>query len=113
MGNARFSGDNYLKFEGDFERNDEYVTPQKGAKLTLNFDAKEVFLVMKPKQGTAKVKVYLDDKVQYLGEDNINGIVTVDRDRLYKLIKLDTPGKHLLRLEFEDSNAEVFAFTFG
>ena len=83
------------------------------AELYLNFDAKEVFLVMRSKQSSAKVKVYLDDKVHYLGEDNINGVVTVDRDRLYKLIKLDIPGKHLLRLEFEDNNVEIYAFTFG
>lgn len=41
------------------------------------------------------------------------GVVTVDSDRLYNLIKLPSPGEHTLRLEFEDSNVELFAFTFG
>jgi cytochrome c biogenesis protein CcdA/thiol-disulfide isomerase/thioredoxin len=113
LGNTRFNGQNYVRFEGNFERSDEHINPQKGAKLFLTFESKEVFLVMRPKQSTAKVKVYIDDKVQHLGEDNINGVVTINKDRLYKLIRLDTPGNHLLRLEFEDSNAEVFAFTFG
>ena len=42
-----------------------------------------------------------------------NGMVTVNADRLYKLINLPTPGRHILKLEFEDNNTEVFAFTFG
>jgi hypothetical protein len=51
--------------------------------------------------------------MQSFGEDVVNGIVTVDTDRLYKLINLQTPGRHILRLEFEENNAELFAFTFG
>ena len=43
----------------------------------------------------------------------INGIVTVNGDRLYKLIKLPTPGAHIIKLEFLDDNAELYAFTFG
>jgi hypothetical protein len=89
------------------------ANPQKGAKLTLNFDAKEVFLVMRTKSTPAKVKVYLDDKMQSFGEDVVNGVVTIDTDSLYKLINLQSPGRHILRLEFEDNNAELFAFTFG
>lgn len=92
---------------------EEYPNPQKGAKLVLNFDAKEVFLVMRPKGSPAKVKVYLDDEIQYFGEDNKNGIVIVDSDRLYKLINSPSPGRHILRLEFEDNNVELYAFTFG
>ena len=92
---------------------EEYANPQKGTTLYLNFEAKEVFLVMRTSGDPAKVKVYIDDKMQYFGEDNQSGIVAVDSDRLYKLIKLLTPGRHTLRLEFEDSNAQLFAFTFG
>ena len=92
---------------------EEYANPQKGSRLYLNFESKEVFLVMRTKGAPAKVRVYLDGKIQYFGEDNINGVVTVDADRLYKLINLPTPGRHILRLDFEDNNAEVFAFTFG
>lgn len=118
-------GDNTVAYEGNWNIMDEYANPKKGAKLFLNFDAKEVFLVMRPTRSatqgvaagtkgvTTKVKVYLDNKMQYSGVDNINGIVVVDADRLYKLINLPTPGRHILRLEFEDSNAELYAFTFG
>lgn len=80
----------------------------------MNFEAKEVFLVMRPKEGmTAQVKVFVDGALQYFGEDNHDGIVTVDTDRLYRLIQLPEPGKHLLQLEFQDDNVEVYAFTFG
>lgn len=106
-------GNNEMAYEGNWNIMEEYANPQKGAKLHLNFDAKEVFLVMRTKKESAKVKVYLDDKLQNFGEDNNNGMVMVNKDTLYKLIKLLNPGKHSLRLEFEDNNVELFAFTFG
>lgn len=104
---------NNVSFEGNWAVMEEYTNPQKGATLYLNFEAKEVFLVMRPKGSPAKVKVYLDDKMQYFGEDNKSGTVTVNSDRLYKLINLPLPGRHTLKLEFEDNNAELYAFTFG
>lgn len=106
-------GNNQVAYEGNWNIMDEYANPQKGAKLHLNFESKEVFLVMRTKDTPAKVKVYVDDKLQYFGVDNVNGTVTVNKDTLYKLINLPAPGRHILRLEFEDSNAELFAFTFG
>lgn len=104
LGSERFSEEN-VTFEGDWKVSKEYRNPQKGATLLLNFEAKEVFLVMKPSAGTSRIKVYLDD--QFKEE------ITVDSDRLYKLITLPAPGKHILKLEFEDSNSQLFAFTFG
>ena len=106
-------GNNEFAYSGNWNVMEEYTNPQKGAKLTLNFESKEVFLVMRTKGTPAKIKVYLDNKMQEFGEDNINGVVIVDNDQLYKLINLTTAGRHILRLEFEDSNAELFAFTFG
>jgi len=32
---------------------------------------------------------------------------------IYKLINLSAPGRHILKLEFQDNNTELFAFTFG
>ena len=106
--------DNAGAFQGKWAVMKEYANPQKGAQLDLNFESKEVFLVMRStKDAPAKVKVYVDGKIQYGGVDNKDGIVTVDSDKLYKLINLPAAGKHLLRLEFEDSNAFLYAFTFG
>ena len=81
--------------------------------MSLNFDAKEVFIVMRSKGSPSKVRVYLDDEVRYLGVDSKDGVVIVDSDRLYKLINLPIAGQHILRMEFEDENAELYAFTFG
>lgn len=107
-------GNNQVAYEGIWTLMEEYASPEKGSQLLLNFEAKEIFLVMRSSSGKqAKVKVYIDGKLQYFGEDNKNGIVTVDTDRLYKLIKLPTPGRHILKLEFEDDNAQLYAFTFG
>ena len=47
------------------------------------------------------------------GDSVFNNEVTVDSDSLYKLIKLQEPGKHILKLEFLDANTEAYAFTFG
>ncbi|OGE32281.1 hypothetical protein A3C59_03935 [Candidatus Daviesbacteria bacterium RIFCSPHIGHO2_02_FULL_36_13] len=97
--------DNKFAFEGSWNVMEEYANPMQGSKLLLNFDSKEVFLVARPKSGTSKIKVYLDEKLQ--------DTIIVDADKLYKLINLESPGRHLLRLEFEDSIIELFAFTFG
>ncbi len=106
-------GNNQVAYEGKWSVMEEYANPQKGAKLLLNFESKEVFLVMRSAKQNSTVKVYLDNKLQYFGKDNKNGIVIINSDRLYKLINLPEPGQHMLKLEFEDSNAEIFAFTFG
>ena len=72
---------------------------------------------MRPKGKTeGKVRVTLDDKLltgSNAGDDVKDGVVSVDIDRLYKLVKLDKPGQHVLKLEFLDSNLELYAFTFG
>lgn len=105
---------NTFAYKGEWTLMEEYAAPSAGAQLDLNFEAKEVYLVARPKNGEAgTMKVFLDGQVQYLGADNNNGIVTVNSDSLYRLINLPEPGQHQLRLEFPDSNLEVYAFTFG
>jgi len=104
---------NSFAFTGNWLVMPEYAAPARDAHLFLNFEAKEVFLVARPKNGTGKMKVYLDNQLQAFGADNDEGIVTVDADRLYKLINLPKPGTHQLKIEFQDDNVEVYAFTFG
>ena len=104
-----------LAYEGKWLIAEKHAAPMSGSKLHLNFNAKEVFLVMRPKNDEveSRVKVFVDEKLQYFGEDNKNGIVTVTKDTLYKLINLPVAGQHILKLEFLDDNMEVYAFTFG
>ncbi|MBI5613384.1 cytochrome c biogenesis protein DipZ [Candidatus Gottesmanbacteria bacterium] len=104
---------NTFAYDGKWIAMSEYANPQKDARLLFHFDAKEVYLVMRSKKDSARIKVSVDGVSQYFGEDAIGGIVTVDSDRLYKLISLPTAGQHTMTLEFLDGNAELFAFTFG
>ena len=107
---------NTIAYGGTWTVGDERAMPAKGASLLLHFDAQEVFLVMRPKAGTdGQVVVCLDGEMLdgNAGEDVQNNVVTVNSDRLYKLIKLPSPGPHLLKLDFLDSNLELYAFTFG
>ncbi|MBI4276263.1 redoxin domain-containing protein [Candidatus Uhrbacteria bacterium] len=104
---------NQFALSGAWVVTSEYAAPRAGARLTLNFESKEVFLVMRPSHGSAKVRVLVDGQQQYLGADAVDGRVTVDADRLYTLVALPTPGQHTLTLEFEDDSAELYAFTFG
>lgn len=107
LGTARKVFNINLKFIGNWSYSSEYAMPSKDAILLYKFDAQNVYLVMKPKEEGIKgdVKVYIDDIYQKT--------ITVDRDNLYDLLKLETPGEHDLKLEFMDNNIEVFAFTFG
>jgi thiol-disulfide isomerase/thioredoxin len=106
-------GNNQIAYSGSWIIDKEYANPQKNSKLEINFEAKEVFLVMRPKIDKSMVKVMIDGKEENYGEDVKEGIVTVDSDRLYKLVNLSKSGRHILLLEFLDSNTEVYAFTFG
>ncbi|MEK7533442.1 MAG: cytochrome c biogenesis protein DipZ [Patescibacteria group bacterium] len=108
---------NSFAFSGTWTIGSERAMPSEGATLTYHFDATEVFLVLRPKTegNTAKINVTMDGKElgEFAGDDVINGVVTIDGDRLYKLIKLPAIGTHMLKLEFLDGNAELYAFTFG
>ncbi|MEK7595008.1 MAG: cytochrome c biogenesis protein DipZ [Patescibacteria group bacterium] len=108
---------NTVAFKGSYVVKAEYSNSAKGG-LRLNFNSKNVYLVMKPKaEGVVgEVKVYLDGVLvtnQNSGDDVSNGLVSVSENRLYTLINLGEPGEHTLELEFLDQNTLIFAFTFG
>ena len=105
--------ENYFAFEGNWTMMKEYSLADKGSKLLMNFEAKEVFLVARPKGNSGTIQVLLDGKYQAFGEDNKNGVVNINSDRLYRLINLPSAGRHELRIDFDDNQVEVYAFTFG
>jgi thiol-disulfide isomerase/thioredoxin len=108
---------NTFAFGGGWNVGAEQTIPSSNATLSYHFSAKNVYLVMRPhaEGATAKVTVVLDGKDvgASAGSDVKNGVVTVDTDRLYTLINLAQPGDHTVTLQFQDGNAELFAFTFG
>ncbi|OGM14947.1 hypothetical protein A3A76_05665 [Candidatus Woesebacteria bacterium RIFCSPLOWO2_01_FULL_39_23] len=109
----------HFAFAGNWLIENERSTAYPGAALTLAFEALKVFLVMKPfakpKGSKSKVQVYLDSKLLKggeMGKDVKEGLVLVDKDKLYELINLHNPGQHTLKLIFID-NTQLYAFTFG
>jgi len=108
---------NKFSLGGEWKVADEYSQSSKNAVLEYNFSGQKVFLVMKPTTGKGTVKVLLDGKVissEMSGVDVKNGVVAIDKDRLYELVDLSGKvGKHILRLEFQTSGVQVYAFTFG
>jgi len=105
-------------YQGTWMIGKEYALPEKGSSLVLNFEAKNVFLVMRPREKniSGKANLKLNGKpvpktVQ--GEDVIEGAVQITKDKLYKLIRLEKAEKGQLEIEFLDNNIQVFAFTFG
>lgn len=109
---------NTFAYGGAWEIGKEYARPKAGSKLVLKFNAKNVFLVMRPKTSgqSGKLRVILDGKLidkEAAGEDVKEGTVIVADDKLYSLVGLHQKGVHVLNLEFLDDNLELFAFTFG
>lgn len=108
---------NSFSLGGEWTIADEDAVAGKNAVLEYHFTASKVFLVLRPGSATnATVKVLLDGKVVdslNSGSDVTNGIVTIDSDRLYELIRLSSQQEHILRLEFQTPGIQAFAFTFG
>lgn len=107
--------DNQFAYQGTWTIMPEYAQPESSAVLELAFEAKEVFLVARPidPNSSATITVSVDEENQNVGPDVVDGIVTITKDALYHLVSLDEAGKHTLELEFNDSNVEIYAFTFG
>jgi cytochrome c biogenesis protein CcdA/thiol-disulfide isomerase/thioredoxin len=107
---------NKFSLEGQWSISPEASSAQKDSVLYTRFSAKDVYLVMRSENGEeSQVKVYLDgeDIRENGGIDVIDNMITVNEDRLYHIVGLDSPGTHTLKLEYPDGNVESFAFTFG
>ncbi len=106
----------YFSLVGKWDVQPEFAKASKGAQLLLHFSAQHVYFVIHPGKAGDTIKVFLDDKPigsDQAGKDVINGVVTLDTDRLYDLVNLKSQEEHLLKLEFENDATECFAFTFG
>lgn len=99
--------DDFFSFGGSWTIMPEYSESSKGAKIELAFQAKNVFLVMRPKdvRKPGKVSVYLDG--------DLVTTLTVDKDRLYDILKLNEKTRGRVTIQFDDELIQVFAFTFG
>lgn len=106
---------NTFAFGGNWNIGEQTALPSRGSIMEYHFMAKNVYLVINTKS-KSQIKVSLDGKAvdtTAQGKDVKQGMVIVDSNRLYNLIKLKKAEDHVLKLEFLDDNASIFAFTFG
>ena len=93
--------DNELAFAGRWRVEHERAVAGRGARLRLDYRARNVFLVL---TGEGSVRVLVDGKPERT--------VTVSGDRLYTLVERPEIGDHLLELRLSPGLA-AYAFTFG
>ncbi len=109
---------NTFSFGGDWLISQDSAQVLRNSIIEYKFSANKVYLVIRPgNSGASRVKVLLDGKVvdgNAAGNDVVNGFINISSDRLYNLVDLQgNIGEHLLRLEFEGTGIQTFAFTFG
>lgn len=106
-------GYNEFAFDGTWTVNRTYSAPGKDAAIIYHVDAKDVYLLMEPMENGATVQVEVDNEKQYPGADVKNGLVIVDKSRLYHIAHFDTPGEHIVTIRFPEANIKAYTFTFG
>ena len=94
----------HLALAGNWRIAPDSATAGKRARLLLSFRAKRVFLVLGSPGRARRMQVLLDGKRVRT--------VTVRRQRLYTLVDLKQPGRHVLELRPE-AGISGYAFTFG
>jgi thiol-disulfide isomerase/thioredoxin len=94
-------GDSELAFGGSWKVEEERAVAVRGAKLRLDYLARNVYLVL---TGKGSVRVLVDGKPERT--------VRITDDRLYTLVGRPKIGHHLLELRFTPGVA-AYAFTFG
>lgn len=108
---------NTYALTGQWTVTDEYARSAPQSSLTLHFEGNEVNLVMSPLKKGDRVKIYLDGAIisdDYAGTDVRDGIITLDTERLYNIVRLPNHSRSsILRMEFLDGATECYAFTFG
>ena len=93
---------------------------QSGGRIAFQFHARDLHLVLAPKQdGTpVRFRVWLDGKplpAADAGSDvGADGSGVVNENRLYQLVRQrGTVGPHRFEIEFLDAGVQAYAFTFG
>jgi cytochrome c biogenesis protein CcdA/thiol-disulfide isomerase/thioredoxin len=108
---------NSLYLGGSWNFFGEYAetSDTQAGKIVYQFTAKDVYMVAtgNPK---AVVKILLDGKPvgSNAGADvSSDGTMTVNADKLYKLISLPQYGTHTLEIDLQSGTLDGYTFTFG
>ncbi|HEY2603162.1 MAG TPA: cytochrome c biogenesis protein DipZ [Thermoleophilaceae bacterium] len=109
-------GINQFAYGGLWDESSESGTALGGSSLNLDFVAKRVYVVLGPPRGrSGLVQVELNGKpipADAAGDDVHGGVVTVNRQRLYNVVDLKSPGGGYLTLRVQDG-ISAYSFTFG
>jgi hypothetical protein len=107
---------NEFAYSGRWTIAEQPATAGPGAGIDVDFQAKNVYLVLSsPGERPLPVHVLLDGRpipARDAGADVHGSIATVTRQRLYTLVSLPRVGRHRLSLRFAPG-ISGFAFTFG
>jgi cytochrome c biogenesis protein CcdA/thiol-disulfide isomerase/thioredoxin len=109
-------GLNELAYSGTWDIAEQPATAVSGAGIDLQFEAKNVYLVLSSTGASPRqVQVLLDGRpisARDSGADVRDGAVTVTGQRLYSLVSLTSDQEHRLSLRFAPG-VSGYAFTFG
>lgn len=98
--------------EGEWAVTKEYIVNGSAGALSLNFQAKDVFLVIEPVDEQVELNIRIDGKIPPDTKDVIKGVIRPSESRHYQLIGLEEGEKHILNIKV-NGKARFFAFTFG
>jgi cytochrome c biogenesis protein CcdA/thiol-disulfide isomerase/thioredoxin len=109
-------GLNQFALGGVWDDTKEFGAAVRNASISLEFQAQRVYVVLSPPRGhSGLVQVLLNGKPirsDAAGDDVRGGVVTVDGQRLYNIVKLPHPGNGLLTLRLQNG-VSAYSFTFG
>lgn len=97
---------------GKWVINRQYIMPQQDGVLELGFHASNVFLVIEPEEPGGSIEVRVDGRVRKDTADVKEGVLLPNESRLYQIVDLAKPGKHVLHLNVK-GKLRLYAFTFG
>jgi thiol-disulfide isomerase/thioredoxin len=105
---------NTLYLKGEWQIEPEYSEAVSQSEVIFRYNAKEVFLVASADVPT-EIEVFQDNVLvnKEAGADiDSEGLVTVKESGLYKIIKNQEPGEHILLLRIK-TGIKIYTFTFG
>ena len=100
-----------LYLEGKWTISDEHASAAAPSRIRIGYTGRDVFFVAR---GDAQIQVLRDGEpvAEGAGADVRDGEVTIDRERLYRIIEGDG-GLHSLEIQIIRGSLDAYTFTFG
>jgi thiol-disulfide isomerase/thioredoxin len=104
-----------LYLTGNWNIQREYAENQNGgAKIIFKYQGQKVFIVARADESVIATILVDGNPVGNIGgSDVVNGTVTIQEDRLYRLIEDSQWGEHTLEIIVDQPGLQAFTFTFG